>query len=82
LSDTPLDRKREVGFITEAEEAILEAQEEEAFNNQELAQGITTRRARASSNARQKVPKEVPPPRKFELTPHQKAEKSKRRKLF
>ena len=82
LSDTPLDRKREIGFITEAEEAHLEAQEEEAWNHTEAQSGINTRRARSCSTAKPKEPKKVEPPKKFELTPKQKADKIKRRKLF
>jgi hypothetical protein len=35
LSDTTLDRKRDIGFITESEEVHLEAQEEETWNREE-----------------------------------------------
>ena len=81
LSDTTLDRKRDIGFITPEEEVHLEAQEEEEWNAQE-AERMTTRRSRSCANVKDKEPKKVEPPRKFELTQYQKADKMKRKKLF
>jgi len=70
LSDTTLDRKRNIGFITESEEAHLEAQEEETWNREEEQRGMSTRRGRSCSTAKPKETKKVEPPRKFELTPY------------
>jgi SNF2 family DNA or RNA helicase len=82
LKDTPLEKKRDIGFITVEEEALLEKHESEARKNEEAFLGVSTRRARACSTAKPKETKQIIEKKQYEMSPSEKQEKLKRRKLF